>query len=150
MSRIRVDNRLFKDPCSRHACLSPLKFCLKSARRRVERTTSPRTLFSTLNCFGPLPTTTIHLWPPPKSHSTPHLTSPHLNLALFGKLSTKSYTELQIAPYPYHPLWLPYYSYVPHTSLIKSQSNIFSIATGTVHFTLKSSIISQQLKTFTQ
>ena len=27
---------------------------------------------------------------------------------------------LQIAAYPHHPLWLPYHSYLPHTSLIKS------------------------------
>ena len=48
----------------------------------------------------------------------------HLNLELFGKLSIISYTELQIAPYPHHPLWQPYHSYLSHTSLIKSQSFI--------------------------
>ena len=35
-----------------------------------------------------------------------------------------SYTELQTAPYRHHSLWLPYRSYLPHTSLIKSQSFI--------------------------
>ena len=46
-----------------------------------------------------------------KSHSKPHLSSPpHPNLELFGKLSITSYTELQIAPYLHHPLWLPYYT----------------------------------------
>ena len=61
----------------------------------------------------------------PISHSTPHLSSPpHPNLELFRKLSITSYTELQIAPYPHRPLWLPYHSYLPHTSLIKSQSFI--------------------------
>ena len=49
----------------------------------------------------------------------PPLSSPpHLNLELFGKLSIKSYTELQTAPYPHNPLSLPYHSYLPHTSLI--------------------------------
>ena len=47
--------------------------------------------------------------------------SHHLNLVLFEKLSTKSYTELQVAPYP---LWLPCHSYLPHTSLIKFQNYI--------------------------
>ena len=42
----------------------------------------------------------------------------------FGKPSITSYTELQIAPYSHHPLWLPYHSYLPHTSLIKSLSFI--------------------------
>ena len=55
----------------------------------------------------------------------PRLSSPsHPNLELCGKLSITSYTELQIAPYPYHALWLHYHSYLPHTSLIKSQSFI--------------------------
>ena len=40
------------------------------------------------------------------------------------KTINKIYTELQIAPYPHHPLWLPYHNYLPHTSLIKSQSFI--------------------------
>ena len=31
---------------------------------------------------------------------------------------------MQIDPYPHHPLWLPYHSYFPHTSQIKSQSFI--------------------------
>ena len=46
------------------------------------------------------------------------------NLELFEKLSITSYTELQSAPYPHHPLWRPYHSYLPHTSLIKSGSFI--------------------------
>ena len=37
---------------------------------------------------------------------------------LFGKLSTKPYTELQVASYSHHLLWLPYHSYLPYTSLI--------------------------------
>ena len=62
---------------------------------------------------------------PPKSHSTPHLSSPpHPNHELFGKLSRTFYTEMQIAPYPHHPIWLLYHSYLPHTSQIKSQSFI--------------------------
>ena len=48
----------------------------------------------------------------------------HPNLELFGKLSITSYTEMQITPYPHHPLWLPYDSYLPHTSQIKSQKFI--------------------------
>ena len=40
------------------------------------------------------------------------------------KLSITSYTELQIAPYPHHHLWLPYHSYLPHIWLIKSRSFI--------------------------
>ena len=51
---------------------------------------------------------------------------PHPNLELFGKPSITSYTELQIASYPHHPLWLPYHSYLPDISLIKSQSFISS------------------------
>ena len=31
---------------------------------------------------------------------------------------------MHIAPYTHHPLWLPYHSYLSHTSLIKSQSFI--------------------------
>ena len=31
---------------------------------------------------------------------------------------------MQITPYPHHPVWLLYHSYLPHTSLIKSQSFI--------------------------
>ena len=33
-------------------------------------------------------------------------------------------TEIKIAPYPHHLLWLPYHSCLPHTSQIKSQSFI--------------------------
>ena len=63
-----------------------------------------------------------HIIKLPKRHSRPHLSSPpHPNLEPFRKLSITSYTELQIAPYPHHPLWLPYHSYLPHTSLINSQ-----------------------------
>ena len=40
------------------------------------------------------------------------------------QVESKSYTELQIIAYSQNPLWLPYLSYLPSTSLIKSQSYI--------------------------
>ena len=47
-----------------------------------------------------------------------------ITIELSIKLSITSYTELQIVSYRHHPLWLPYHSYLPHTSLMKSQSFI--------------------------
>ena len=105
---------------------SPVKSSVLSLLAAVwNAPTSPHTLFFTLKCFGLLPTATINLYPPPKRHSTPHLSSPpHPNLEFCGKLSITSCIELQIASYPYHLLWLPYHSYMTQTSLIKSQSYI--------------------------
>ena len=105
---------------------SPMKFSVRPppSGTHLHRLTL---YFFTLNCFGLLPTATINLKPPPKSHSTPHLSSPpHLNLELFENLLITSYTELKIAIYPHHPLWLPYHSYLSHTSVIKSQSYILA------------------------
>ena len=70
---------------------------------------SSHTPFSILNYFCLLLTTTIH---------------PHLTFVLSGKLSTSSFTELQIASCQHHPLSLPYLGYWPPTSSTKSQSYI--------------------------
>ena len=98
---------------------------LKSACRRLERTYIASHSIFYLKLFQSATNRYHKFIAAAKSHSTSHLSSPpHLNLELFGKLSLTSYTELQIALYPHHSLWLPYHSHLPHTSLIKSQSNI--------------------------
>ena len=98
---------------------------LKTARRRLACTyIASHSIFYLKLCRSVTNQYFKFIFAAKKSYYSSLVHSPHPTLALFGKLSTRSYTELQIVPYPHHPLWLPYFSYSPPTFLIKSQSYI--------------------------
>ena len=98
---------------------------LKSARRHLERTYIASHSIFDLKLLRPA-TNRYHRFiaADKKSFYASLVQSSSSKAQIFGKLSITSYTELQIAPYSHHPLWLPYHSYLTHTSLIKSQSFI--------------------------
>ena len=98
---------------------------LKSARRRLERTYNAshsffdlKLLRSSINRYHKF------IAAAKKSFYATLVQSFSSKLRALWKTIITSYTELQIAPYPHHPLLLPYHSYLPHTSVIKSQSFI--------------------------
>ena len=104
--------------------ITPEILSLKSARRRLERTYIAshsifdlKLLLSSTNCYHKFIAVAKKLF------YAALVQSSSSNLELFGKPSITFYTELQIAPYSHHPFWLPYHSYLPHTSLIKLKAS---------------------------
>ena len=96
---------------------------LKSARRRLKRTfIASHSIFDLKLLRSATNRYDKSVAVAKKSFYASLVQSSHPNL--FGKLSITSYAELQIAPYPHHPLWLSYHIYLPHSSLIKYQSFI--------------------------
>ena len=104
---------------------------LKTARRRLERTYIQSHSIFDLNLLRSAPNHyQKFIAAAKKSFLSSLVHSSSSNPRALEKLSTRSYTELQIAPYPHHLLWLPYLSYLPPTSPIKSKQLHLNLQTN--------------------
>ena len=103
---------------------APEILSIKSARCRLERTYIASHSIFYLKLLRASTNRYHKFIAAAKKSLTPHLSSPpHPNRELFGKPSITSYTELQIALYPHHPLLLLYHSYMPNTYLINLKAS---------------------------